>query len=319
MNRLLIDLANIASGILPNTIISSPDDIEKWKEVSTGIPTLVPADQDLLNFDPEDIFIIEENKILELIYGLSDPNYVGFKLSYPNNKFIAKFTLKNNVIKAFNSIKKQNEDVKSNVRNLVYVHETVGGFQTRNVPHHGHEKIIEFMLNHCSHVVINPVVGSKKSGDIKIDQLGKIFNDIIKPKFGGRVSFLPVTANMFYAGPREAVHHAVMRKNLGFTHFSVGRDHAGADGVYSAEEAPMAVKSIHQKLDISIITHSGAYYCRGCEGAVVRGNCGHSCLDLEQISGSDFREHLFAKKEYPHADILIQKYLWGFGQEIFEK
>ena len=85
------------------------------------------------------------------------------------------------------------------------------------------------MLNHCDAVVINPIVGPKKPGDVNSEKLKYIYENLLKPKFKNRIFFIPIRANMFYAGPREAIHHCQIREWLGFTHFSVGRDHAGSD------------------------------------------------------------------------------------------
>ena len=87
---------------------------------------------------------------------------------------------------------------------------TVGAFQTRNIPHFGHEKIIEMMLDHCDHVVVNPIAGPKKTGDVRLENLEILFKDLLANRFNGRVSFKPIYANMFYAGPREAADHAIL-------------------------------------------------------------------------------------------------------------
>ena len=67
---------------------------------------------------------------------------------------------------------------------------------------------------------------------------------------------------MFYAGPTEAIHHAILRKNLGFTHFSVGRDHAGSNNIYPEQNAPMLAKKYSKNIGIDIITHQGAAFCK---------------------------------------------------------
>ena len=71
----------------------------------------------------------------------------------------------------------------------------------------------------CDHVVVNPVLGPKKAGDATIECLNSVFGDFFTSRFGGRISFMPVFSNVLRRS-REAVHHAILRRNMGFTHFS---------------------------------------------------------------------------------------------------
>ena len=129
---------------------------------------------------------------------------------------------------------------------------------------------------------------------------------------------LPVIANMFYAGPREACHHAIIRKNLGFTHFVVGRDHAGAENIFMPELAVKTVKKYEKKIDINILDIKGAAYCLKCKKSIIIGSCNHDNIFLRDISGSDFRKSLKDRKEYKYADIGLQKYMYKYQDKIFE-
>ena len=80
------------------------------------------------------------------------------------------------------------------------------------------------------------------------EALIKAYKYLIDKKFNSRVLILPTIVNMFYAGPREACHHAIVRKNLGFTHFIVGRDHAGAENVYNENLSSIVTKRFEKKL-----------------------------------------------------------------------
>ena len=106
------------------------------------------------------------------------------------------------------------------------------------------------MLDHCDLVVINPILGPKKPDDLNTERLKFIYNNILKPRFYNRILFIPLRANMFYAGPREAVHHSLIREWLGFSHFSVGRDHAGSDNFYRPEEAKNTLKRYQDLFNI---------------------------------------------------------------------
>ena len=120
---------------------------------------------------------------------------------------------------------------------------------------------------------------------------------------------MPIIANMFYAGAREACHHAILRRNFGFTHFCVGRDHAGAENAYNVNSASKVTKKLESKLKINIIETQGAFFCSKCNKSLVRGECNHSEKHLIDISGSEFRKKLKNKEYYEYADLELQDLL----------
>ena len=127
------------------------------------------------------------------------------------------------------------------------------------------------MLGHCDLVVINPILGPKKPGDLNTERLKFIYNNILKPRFNNRILFIPLRANMFYAGPREAVHHSLIREWLGFSHFSVGRDHVGQ--IISIDRRSKKYsKKISRLFNIKILYHNGAYFCKPCNKIIFKGN-----------------------------------------------
>ena len=123
---------------------------------------------------------------------------------------------------------------------------------------------------------------------------------------------------MFYAGPREAVHHAKLRTKLGFTHFSVGRDHAGAHNAYDPYLAPSLIDALKEEFEINVITHDGAYYCKKCCKVVLKGHCNHNKKFLEDISGSSFRDYLQRSQIYKFADKKVQSYIIKNKEHIFQ-
>ena len=138
--------------------------------------------------------------------------HVGFKHAFQSMRFLNKIEVNSNYKKYYLKIIKQNQNCFRFIRNLKN-HKKLGAFQTRNIPHGGHEKIIQSMLEKCDHVVINPVIGPKKSGDIKLEVLETVYNYLSKNKLKRKITFIPIYANMYYAGPREAVHHTKIRQN----------------------------------------------------------------------------------------------------------
>ena len=121
---------------------------------------------------------------------------------------------------------------------------------------------------------------------------------------------------MFYAGPREACHHAILRKNIGFTHFIIGRDHAGAENIYGAHEAIKIVKKLN--IDIDIIAIEGAYYCDKEKRAIIKGIDSYHNDTIREISGSDFRYSFKNNKDFQYMRNDLFKYIKDLGEDIFE-
>ncbi len=304
--RELIDYANVESGLLKNHFLKSKKEFFDFYKKYNGIGILIPANEKLFDFSRDAIFKIEKKNLLRYIYKHKDLNYEPFKFAFKTEYFLSKFSLKKKYLPMADEIITNNKAVVKKVTQLKNSNKLVGAFQTRNIPHNGHLAIIQLMLKKCNHVVVNPVVGPKLSSDIDLIKYQKNIGDFLNEFFHGKVSILPVYANMFYAGPTEAIHHAILRKNLGFTHFSVGRDHAGSNGIYPEQNAPILAKKYSKDIGIDIITHQGAAFCKKCNKAVVKGFCTHKENSFFKISGSDFRKYLNKKTYYKYANEELQ-------------
>ena len=315
----LINVANIRSGLLTDHYVKSPEELSKFEDELKGIPILIPADKELFYFEKKDVFEIDKKKILNLIYGISNQNYIGFKHSFNNFKFLSKFKLKTEAKNYVKIVNNQNLQALKYVNSIKSKFLKIGAFQTRNIPHYGHEKIMKKLLDKCDHLVINPVLGPKKKGDFTINCLSYIYRYLISKKYKRKMSFKPIFANMFYAGPREAVHHAILRKKMGFEYFSIGRDHAGAENIYEPNAASKLIIKKQQALGLKVLAHDGAIFCHSCKKVILRGDCDHNPKKFEDISGSKFRESIIEKKLFDFADPKMQNYLFGSKVEIFEK
>jgi len=314
----LINASNAYSPFLHENFVTSKEDFFLFSDKSKGIPILVPADRKLFNFSDEDIFTLRKRDVLELVYDTSNELYTGFKHAFYRFKFLRDFQVQRNYQPFVKKVLNQNKEIITYVRKLKQQFKHVGAFQTRNIPHFGHEKILKCLLESCDHVVINPVIGPKKPGDIVIERLAEIYKYLSKTKYGDKISFHPVSANMFYAGPREAFHHALIRQRIGFDQFTVGRDHAGADNVYKPEMAADLINQNKKNLKIKVLTHAGAAFCTECDKIILVGDCSHEVSRLVDISGSAFRAKLKEKKLFKFADKQMQHEIFKIKEDIFE-
>ncbi len=169
---------------------------------------------------------------------------------------------------------------------------TIAAFQTRNVPHLGHEFVQKAALTFTDGLLIHPILGWKKPGDYRDEVIIAAYRILVKyyyPK--DVVVFAGLRMNMHYAGPREAIHHAIVRKNFGATHFIVGRDHAGVGNYYGPYEA-WDLFAEFPDLGITPLFIREAFYCRKCGGMATEKTCPHSPEYRIRISGTKIREML---------------------------
>ncbi|RLF18969.1 MAG: sulfate adenylyltransferase [Thermoprotei archaeon] len=175
----------------------------------------------------------------------------------------------------------------------------IAGFQTRNVPHLGHEYVQKATLTFVDGLFINPLVGWKKPGDFKDEVIVKAYEVLIRNYYPrDSVVFSVLRMEMHYGGPREAVHHAIVRKNFGCTHFIVGRDHAGVGNFYGPYEAWELFKEFPD-LEITPLFIREAFYCRKCGGMVNEKICPHDERYRYRISGTKLREMIRERRSIP--------------------
>jgi sulfate adenylyltransferase len=179
----------------------------------------------------------------------------------------------------------------------------IAAFQTRNVPHVGHEYVQKAALTLVDGLFINPLIGPKKKGDFLDDVIIKSYKTLIDNYYlKGNVVMSILQTHMRYAGPREAIHHAIMRKNFGCTHFIVGRDHAGVGNFYH----PFAAHQIFDEFpDLGIIPlfFKSFFKCTRCNSVVNDKICPHPQEFQVQFSGTKIRE-LLSRGELPPEELM---------------
>ena len=320
-NDLANDVENIADGIFsPLEGFLNQQDFESvvsrgrlTNDVAWTIPIVLDVDEDtskkikdagdVLLKNPEgtgvailhveDVFSFDKSKMNDGVYGTNDATHPGVAKTNSMKNFL--------IGGKIDYIQRPNEsEIRNNRLTAIQTREyfeksgwkTIVAFQTRNPPHVAHEMLQKTAITTRDGVFVNPLIGKKKSGDFKDEVIVKAYETMISNYYPeNRCKLATLHTEMRYAGPKEAIHHAIMRQNYGCTHIIIGRDHAGVGKFYD----PFAAHKIfddYPELDITPIFFPAFFYCKKCLTFTNPKVCPHDADSREQISGTMLREML---------------------------
>lgn len=263
---------------------------ESIKIRDAGKVLLTSNGEEFAVLDVDEAYTYDKKNYARLIYGTNDDSHPGvMKVNGMKEWLIAgKVNLfaneQGNNLREFRMTPTQ---TRSELRDRNW--KTMVGFQTRNVPHVAHEMLQKAALNVFDGVFLNPLIGKKKKGDFKDEVILTSYKALIENYYpANRVIFSTLHTEMRYAGPKEAIHHAIMRKNFGCSHFIVGRDHAGVGSFYH----PFAAHKIfadYPDLGIEPLFFPAFYYCKKCMAFSNERICAHGEEFREELSGTKMR------------------------------
>lgn len=243
-----------------------------------------------------DIFCTDKQKLVQSVYGTQNPAHPGVrKVIEEENWFVGgEIWLIQTVETEFPTYKLTPAETRRIFETRGW--ETTAAFQTRNAPHLGHEYVQKSALTVSDGLFLNPVIGKKKPGDFTDAAIVQSYQTLVDHYYRPEYTILAVLEyEMEYAGPKEAIHHAIMRKNFGCTHMIIGRDHAGVGKFYS----PYAAQEIFKEfpdLEIKPLIFNSFFYCTKCTAIANDKICPHPQINHMDFSGTKIR-NFFQSRE----------------------
>jgi sulfate adenylyltransferase len=298
----VVEKRRLASG-LPWTIPIVLDvDPAEAKSLS-GDVALTNAGKILATIHVEQTYAFDKKRMAERVFGTTDANHPGVAKVFSMKEQLVggKVDLLAWTDDRFREYRRSPSEVRSAIEQKGL--KTVVGFQTRNVPHIGHEYLQKVALTLHDGLFVNPVIGKKKSGDFQDEVILATYRVLLEKYYRTeRVLFGTLETEMRYAGPVEAIFHAIVRKNFGCSHIIIGRDHAGVGSYYGPYEA-REIFSQFPDLGISPLPFDELFYCKRCYGMASDRICPHEGADQVRLSGTKVRE-IFKSGQRPPAEFM---------------
>jgi sulfate adenylyltransferase len=282
-------LANDTPWTIPIVLDVDESTASKIKQAGTVL-LQNPEGLDVAILNVEETYTFDKEKVEKGVYGTTDSSHPGVAKTAAMNDFLVGGKIdyikrpEKTEIRKYRMTPLETREAFSNAG-----WKKIVAFQTRNPPHVAHEILQKTSITTRDGVFVNPLIGKKKSGDFKDDVIIKSYEAMIENYYPeNRCKLGTLHTEMRYAGPKEAIHHAIMRQNYGCTHIIIGRDHAGVGKFYD----PFAAQKIfddYPDLEISPIFFPAFFYCRKCLTFTNPKVCPHDPESREQISGTKMR------------------------------
>ncbi|MBD0347621.1 MAG: sulfate adenylyltransferase [Thermoleophilia bacterium] len=338
--RELSDLDMLAAGVLsPLEGFMAKEDYERVVEemrLADGLPWALPvclavdeaprgdraaltdvAGRPVAVLDVESVYAYDKDREAERCFRTTDEAHPGVARLYAQKPLYlaGRVTVFERAVPAFPELALDPAETRRTFAERGW--KRVVGFQTRNPIHRAHEYLTKGALETVDGLLIHPLVGETKSDDVPAATRVECYRVLVENYYpADRVVVSAFPAAMRYAGPREAIWHAICRKNYGCSHFIVGRDHAGVGDYYGTYDAQLIFDEFEaHELDIEPMFFEHAFWCRVCGQMATPKTCPHGGDDHVFLSGTKVRELLTAGEVPPVeftrtevAEVLIDAY-----------
>ncbi|MFC7072167.1 sulfate adenylyltransferase [Halovenus rubra] len=325
--NLLFDFQNLAQGVYSplegfmcrNDFLKVVNDVTLENGVAWPLPIVLDITAELANeiepgdrigirrpdgtplgvMDADSVYRYNEDDTCQNMFGTTDDDHPGVRTIRSKDPFFV-----GGPIKAFSDALPRNgsHDLTPKEMRVLFKKrgwDRIVGFQTRNAPHRAHEYLQKSALEHVDGILIQPKIGEKKPGDYTNETILNGYESLIENYYPtDSVALAIFKSRMMYAGPREAVFDAIVRKNYGCTHFIIGRDHAGVGNYYGDFEAQRLFDAIGD-IGIEPLYYHYAFYCTACDGIVSEKICPHDSTHHMEPSGTELRKTLSNGQQPP--------------------